>query len=515
MSAESQHDDPGTTAEREPISSFMDAVAQDASQALSAPTPASDPSVTSAPAELSSHHDDPGDTAQRAPIVQPKPAPGSTGEAIPMAVPAPAATTDTTNEPVMSPGHAAVPVATREDAHTQTGSTAHLSWGARTDVGLVREHNEDSFLVRAPVFAVCDGMGGHAAGEVASAIAVETIAELAPLTADDALLGASVERANEAIIEAAANGRGRLGMGCTSSCALIEGNRLAIAHVGDSRVYLLHRGTLVRLTHDHSYVEELVEAGEITADEARVHPSRSVITRALGNDPDMYADHFGLDITAGDRVILCSDGLSSMIEDSEIEGIAVSSATPQAAADNLVAAALTAGGHDNVSVVVVDVVDDGVVEAHRRAHFRRARNIALAVAAVIAALIVVAVLFVRSSWYVGVNGTTVGIYRGVRGSILGIPTSTLVDATSVEISDLPEAVRKALSDGVRVGSEEEAEATVKSYREQIDADKTSAAETAGRIGEANGTIAPAPDEGAETGRTDSDSGDVAEGGGDA
>lgn len=144
-------------------------------------------------------------------------------------------------------------------------------------------------------------------------------------------------------------------MGCTATCAYIENDTLAIAHVGDSRAYLLHEGTLIRVTRDHSYVEELVDAGEITADEARVHPNRSVITRALGSDPAMYADHFTLHIEEGDRLILCSDGLSSMIPDSDIENIATQSSTAQICVDNLVDAALAAGGHDNVTVVVVDL----------------------------------------------------------------------------------------------------------------------------------------------------------------
>lgn len=381
-------------------------------------------------------------------------------------------------EPIMSPGHKVLSVEGREDAYVETGSTARLSWGARTDVGLVREHNEDSYLVRPPVFAVCDGMGGHEAGEVASAIAVAAIADHAPLHADDVLLGAAVEAANLAVMEGAVNGQGKPGMGCTASCVLIEENHMAIAHVGDSRVYLLHGGTLVRLTHDHSYVEELVDAGEITADEARVHPSRSVITRALGSDPDMYADHFTVDVSAGDRIIICSDGLSSMVEDSEIEAVSVSSATPQAAADNLVAAALTAGGHDNVSVVVVDVIDDGVVEQHHRI---RRRTFVFAFLAVLVATLLLGLgigMFVRNSYFVGINGATVGIYRGVHADLLGHPLYHLVETTSVEVADLPEAVAKSLADGVMVASEKEAAATIDSYRAQIDADKTAVADTA-------------------------------------
>jgi protein phosphatase len=302
-------------------------------------------------------------------------------------------------EPVNSPGHDTIPVENREGAETRSGHTERLSWGARTDIGLVRSHNEDSFLVQPPLFAVCDGMGGHAAGEVASSIAVQTIGAQAPIHADDILLGAAVEAANAAVIEGAATGKGKPGMGCTASCVLIENNKMAIAHVGDSRIYLLHHGTLVRLTHDHSYVEELVDAGEITADEARVHPSRSIITRALGSDPDMYADHFTLDVSVGDRLIVCSDGLSSMVEDSEIEAIAVSSVTPQSAADNLTSAALSAGGHDNITVIVVDVSDDGAIEAHRTMRKRLIRRLLIFGGCILAAMVAVGLVFVNSSWY--------------------------------------------------------------------------------------------------------------------
>ena len=269
-------------------------------------------------------------------------------------------------------------------------------------------------------------------------------------------------------------------MGCTASCVLIENNKMAIAHVGDSRIYLLHHGTLVRLTHDHSYVEELVDAGEITADEARVHPSRSIITRALGSDPDMYADHFTLDVSTGDRLIVCSDGLSSMVEDSEIEAIAVSSVTPQSAADNLTSAALSAGGHDNITVIVVDVSDDGAIEAHRTMRKRLIRRLLIFGGCLLAAMIAAGLVFVNSSWYLANNEGTVGIYQGITGSFMGIPLSHLEETTSVQISDLPDATQQSLIGGLRVGSEEEAKKTVESYRDQIDADKSSAAVTADR-----------------------------------
>lgn len=381
-------------------------------------------------------------------------------------------------EPANAPGRAEMPVEGRAGADAVQGSNQYLSWGSRSDVGLVRGHNEDSFLLRAPLFAVCDGMGGHAAGEVASAIAVDTIGQKAPATADDTLLGAAIEAANLAVINGAEAGIGKPGMGCTASAVLIEGSKMAVGHVGDSRVYLLRRGTLVRVTHDHSYVEELVDSGQITADEARVHPSRSIITRALGSDPDMYADHFSLEVRNGDRVIVCSDGLSSMVPDADIESAAVSAASAQQAADNLVAAALTAGGSDNVTVIVVDVINDGVAAANHAHLRRRAAMISGVLVAVLAAVAIFAVMFVRSEWYLAPDGDTVGVYQGMNGELFGISLSTLVGTSSVEVNDLPTSVQDQLAHGIRVSNEDQAMETIASYREQIDAEKNKAAQTA-------------------------------------
>lgn len=381
-------------------------------------------------------------------------------------------------EPANAPGRAEIPVEGRLGADAVSGSNGFIAWGARSDVGLVRGHNEDSFLLRTPLFMVSDGMGGHAAGEVASSIAVETVGEQAPGTADDVLLGAAVEAANMAVIQAAEQGIGKPGMGCTVTAVLIEKNKMAVAHVGDSRAYVLRQGTLVRVTHDHSYVEELVDSGQITADEARTHPSRSIITRALGSDPDMYADHFSLEVNDGDRIILCSDGLSSMISDAEIESLAVSSATPQQAADNLVAAALTAGGSDNVTVVVVDVLNDGIADAARRRLLRRASIISGVIVVLAALSVLLAAALVRSEWYLGVNGTTVGLYRGVSGSFLGVPTYELVGTSSVELSDLPSSVQDQLAQGIRVESEEAGREVIDSYHDQINAEKDRAAQIA-------------------------------------
>lgn len=381
-------------------------------------------------------------------------------------------------EPVHAPGRCELSLEGRTDTEFISGSNSFISWGARSDVGLVREHNEDSFLLRTPLFAVCDGMGGHAAGEVASSIAVKVIGEEAPNTADDVLLGAAIEAANQAVIEAPQKGIGKPGMGSTASAIFIEGNQMAVAHVGDSRIYLLHHGTLVRVTHDHSYVEELVDSGQITADEARNHPSRSVVTRALGSDPEMYADHFTLEVSDGDRIILCSDGLSSMILDDEIESIAVSNITPQNAADSLVSAALTTGGADNITVIVVDILDDGLVEKNRRRFTRGILATSISIIALLVVSLVIAVLFIRSEYYIGINGSTVAIYQGVPSKIAGVPLSNLIDTTTIEVKNLPQSVQDKLALGIRVKDETEARETVEDYREQINDADTKAAKRA-------------------------------------
>ncbi len=345
--------------------------------------------------------------------------------------------------------------------------TGSLAWGSRTDVGCVRDHNEDSFVIRFPLFAVADGMGGHAAGEIASTIAVSSLAEGAPSTPDDAALAAAIEQANLDVIDGAANGLGRAGMGTTCTAAVIDGHTMAVAHVGDSRCYLLHAGQLVRVTHDHSYVEELVAAGEITREEARIHPNRSVITRALGSERTMRADHFTVDVARGDRVLLCSDGLSSMVPDDAIEETMVSTTTPQACADALVDLALKMGGHDNVTCIVVDVKDDGIAS---RAFRTRLRNIAvgLAVCLVVLALAYVGLYGIaQNSWYLADDNGYVALYHGIPGMPSPLGLNDLVESSNVRTDLLSESVGQRLRDGITFSSEDDALATLASYREQL------------------------------------------------
>ena len=229
--------------------------------------------------------------------------------------------------------------------------------GYRTDVGRVRRHNEDSFAVREDLglWVVADGMGGAAAGEVASAIAVDVIARQ---VAEGAQLDAAIAEANRSILDAAAAGQGRAGMGSTVVAARLKGRDYTVAWVGDARAYLWGDG-LRRLSHDHSRIQELLDAGMISPEEARLHPQRSVITRVLGG-PDgtaAEAEQISGSLQPGQGLLLCSDGLTSEVRDEEIAGVLNGSlaakGSGQAAAETLVSLALDHGGGDNVTVVLI------------------------------------------------------------------------------------------------------------------------------------------------------------------
>ncbi|MDQ6799029.1 MAG: Stp1/IreP family PP2C-type Ser/Thr phosphatase [Actinomycetota bacterium] len=238
-----------------------------------------------------------------------------------------------------------------------------LRGGAATDVGRVREINEDRYLQRDDLclFAVADGVGGHQAGEVASQTSVETI-ETSFLEPTTEGLVTAIKQANDAVWHLAQSAAEKRGMGTTlAAVALVSEDgeeHLAVANVGDSRVYLFQQGELSQLTEDHSLVEELVREGQITREEARVHPQRSIITRALGMDPNVTVDHLQLLPYEGDRLLLCSDGLTNEVTDESIESILRRIGDPQEAAQELVRQARANGGNDNITVVVVDVVDD-------------------------------------------------------------------------------------------------------------------------------------------------------------
>ncbi len=313
-----------------------------------------------------------------------------------------------------------------------------ISFGSRTDIGYVRDHNEDSLIIIPPLFAVADGMGGHEAGEIASEITVNTLAELAPSHLDAEGLTAAVEAANYNVMKAPRQGIGRDGMGTTLTAAMLEGERLLIAQVGDSRAYLLHKGHLQQITRDHSLMADLIEAGQITPEEARVHPNRSVITRAIGSDIHMRPDIYELNVDAGDRILLCSDGLSSMISNNAIESIMRRQSDAQHCADELVTAALENGGADNVTVVVADVPGFSEVREKKRAHKSRVFYIGLAIAlvAVIFAAGFGGYAFISNSAYLIEENGKVSVYRGTPDDFMRI-SDWSSDVCSSDLTTLP------------------------------------------------------------------------------
>lgn len=228
---------------------------------------------------------------------------------------------------------------------------------SRTDVGRVRPGNEDSLLVvdDLALVAVADGMGGHQAGEVASAMAIES---LQVGVEQGASIADAITAANTAVVTRAAGDLDLRGMGTTLTAGILDGATLVIGHVGDSRLYLLRDGTLTQVTTDHSVVAELIAAGELTEAEALVDPRRAMITRALGIEPTVQVDVLELGLTPGDRLLLCSDGLTTMVRDPAIAEILASETDRERAASELVEAANLAGGADNITVVVADVVAD-------------------------------------------------------------------------------------------------------------------------------------------------------------
>ena len=252
-----------------------------------------------------------------------------------------------------------------------------LLHGAATDVGRVREVNEDSFLAVPPVFAVADGMGGHEGGDVASAIVAEEFGRLAeqgydPAQAVDAVRGtlAACQRRIRAYAEEQARQgvERRRSAGTTVVAALLveaDGEPAwLLANLGDSRIYRFTDGVLDQVSTDHSLVQELVAAGRIAPEEAATHPERNVITRALGDAVGVDADYFVLPLAEAERVLLCSDGVSGMLDDPAIATVLAEAADPRDAADRLVAAAVVAGGEDNATAVVVDVVGVRDVEQY-------------------------------------------------------------------------------------------------------------------------------------------------------
>jgi PPM family protein phosphatase len=364
----------------------------------------------------------------------------------------------------------------------------------RTDTGRQRDANEDTYLAQSPVFAVADGMGGAQAGEVASRLAAESFEAVQRGTeSPEAYLRAIAKTANARIHRLAESDSTRSGMGTTLTAALVEGDEVGLAHVGDSRAYLLRDGELKLLTSDHSLVEELRRQGRLTDEQAEDHPQRSIITRALGPERDVEVDTMTYQARPGDVYLLCSDGLTTMIKEDRIGAVLSASPTLDEAVDRLVAEANDAGGRDNITVVAFRL-DEAEVAAERaedltlvgpaaeeagltaagveaaaereraaargRERPRRAASVrperrwprrlvtALVVVVVTAGLAAVAVWGVRQIYFLGTDsGGRLALYRGLPYDLpLGINLYSEVYSAPVQVSSVPASRRDSATD---------------------------------------------------------------------
>jgi PPM family protein phosphatase len=400
--------------------------------------------------------------------------------------------------------------------------------GARTDVGRVREGNEDSYVVRDPLFAVADGMGGHRGGEVASAMALETVSEVKlPEAGSAPVLVDIVKQANRHVLERSEADRDLRGMGTTVTALAVEGGRAHLAHVGDSRAYRLRDGELQQLTHDHTLVQRMVDAGELTPQEAGVHPQRSILTRALGVEAEVLVDELTLDLQEGDRIMICSDGLTSMVGDDRIHQILRDETDPQAASDLLVDAANRAGGDDNITVIVLDFIEGepepDAAEARtvlaatppasaegsdghplrtepatgvmtrpipppteereqgapvppspasapaRRNRLRRLVVWLVVVGAVATSALIGTRVYLDHQWYVGDSGGRVAIFNGIPTKVLWFNLSHVTETTDISAAAAERLQPwKDLKQGHTVGSLEQARALVRQIRTDVE-----------------------------------------------
>ncbi len=379
--------------------------------------------------------------------------------------------------------------------------------GATSDIGKVREGNEDSYLALDPLFAVADGMGGHRGGEVASKLALEILEN--QFRRRQGALAEHVQEANLAVFERSQLDRRVAGMGTTLTVAVMEDERVRLAHVGDSRAYLFRDGELRLLTEDHTLVQRMVDEGEITAGEAETHPYRSVLTRALGVEQSVAVDEGSLEVQDGDRLLLCTDGLTGMVTDEQIGAILRDIGDPQEAADRLVRAANRAGGIDNITAVVLDVeAGEADEEARRqerevaepavseasgpqpvrpkragpkrpgRVRSRRvpAGRLSIFVAIPVAIFIVVLVglrVYLDRQWYVGVQNGHVAEFRGIPSEVAGFELHHPVVVTTIPAVDAERlAVYANLDEGIPATGREDADSIVEQIRTDLGTSRT-------------------------------------------
>jgi serine/threonine protein phosphatase PrpC len=401
-----------------------------------------------------------------------------------------------------------------------------LRYSARSDVGLLREINEDSGYAGPRLLVIADGVGGHAAGEVASSVAVGVLSGLD----EDAPGGDLLEALSTAVrtanthLRAMVSGDPELaGMGTTVTAMLRAGGRFGLVHVGDSRGYLLRNGTLQQITRDHTFVQSLLDEGRITAEEADHHPQRNVITNALDGREDIDLDLSVRETRPGDRYLLCSDGLSGVVSEDTIRDTLAAEVSTDVAVERLVELALKGGGPDNITAIVADVVEvetkppsavpvtvgaaaEGAVK-HQRPDTPAAKAAALRPAreesedddrgyddldgprrfrrAVLGLLVLVLVAsgaygayrWSQTQYYVGAQGSNVAIYRGLTQDVGPIRTSTLYREEDIALRDLPTYQQEQVRADIATDGLPDARRLVHRLKEQADACRTLAAAT--------------------------------------
>jgi len=349
--------------------------------------------------------------------------------------------------------------------------------GVATDTGRVRDHNEDSYIVEPPLYAIADGMGGANAGEVASQLALETIGDMQRV--GETTLDDEVREANSVVFARSGEDTKFAGMGTTVTAALASAEALHLVHVGDSRAYLLRAGSLRQLTHDHTLVDRMVQAGEISRQEADVHPHRNVLIRSLGTEPKVDIEALDLGLLDGDQVLICSDGLTDMVTEGQITAILdIARGAPQDAAERLVRAANRAGGIDNITAIVLEAQpgepEEGTVapavasaEPARRVPWR-----AITVVLTTIVLLLVAYTVFRSyldrQWYLGVSNGHVALYQGIPAAPFGIHLSHVDLDTGLDAVKVEEFHYQGLEDGITFDSRDAALGIVQQMQDDLE-----------------------------------------------
>lgn len=382
-----------------------------------------------------------------------------------------------------------------------------LRFAARSEVGRVRKNNQDSGYASPTLIAVADGMGGAAAGDLASAVAVRELASSDTRYEGEEMLEAlagALSRANDVLCALVAADPMLDGMGTTVCGAMFSGTQLGLAHVGDSRGYLLREGNLIRLTHDHSWIQSLIDEGRLTPEQAETHPHRSLLLKVLNGQPAHTPDVELIDVYEGDRVMFCSDGLCGLVHDDEIADLLGQDDLDQALTD-LVDAANQAGGPDNITVVLADVVPqsdeldsreplivgaatereipdpdsspsspgfpavappaDSAEDERYAPHHGKFRWASTAFIVIVALLLVgaggwITDSYARTKYFVGANGEVVAIYRGLPGDLLGFRLNEVVADQKTKVKDLPVYHQDLVRRGISVESFGKAEETV-------------------------------------------------------